>query len=57
MKIIDAHLHMGADAYFDEIAKAAGHENNAEHLAEQYRARGMVHGAAVPALHELLCGH
>ena len=44
MKIIDAHLHMGADAYFDEIAKAAGHENNAEHLAEQYRARGMVHG-------------
>ena len=44
MKIIDAHLHMGADAYFDEIAKAAGHENNAEHLAEQYRARGMLHG-------------
>ena len=44
MKIIDAHFHLGEDAYFDAIAKAAGHENNTEHLEEQYRARGFVHG-------------
>ena len=44
MKIIDAHLHFGADAYFDQIARAAQHENSAEHLLEQYRARGLVHG-------------
>lgn len=44
MKIIDAHLHFGSDAYFDEIAKAAEHENSADHLLEQYRMRGMVHG-------------
>ena len=44
MKIIDAHLHFATDAYFDEIAKAAGHENSEEHLLEQYRMRGMVHG-------------
>ena len=41
MKIIDAHLHFATDAYFDEIAKAAEHENSADHLLEQY---GMVHG-------------
>lgn len=44
MKIIDAHLHFATDAYFDEIAKAAEHENSADHLLEQYRMRGMVHG-------------
>lgn len=44
MKIIDAHLHFGNDAYFDTIAKAAQHENSEEHLREQYRMRGMVHG-------------
>ena len=44
MKIIDAHLHFGTDAYFDQIAKAAQHENSAEHLLEQYRVHGLVHG-------------
>ena len=44
MKIIDAHLHFATDAYLDEIAKAAEHENSADHLLEQYRMRGMVHG-------------
>lgn len=34
MKIIDAHLHFATDAYFDEIAKAAEHENSADHLLE-----------------------
>lgn len=44
MKIIDAHLHFASDAYFEEIARAAGHENSAEHLLEQYKMRGLVHG-------------
>lgn len=34
--IIDAHLHfVPHDAYFDEIAEKAGHENTGEHLSEQ----------------------
>ena len=44
MKIIDAHLHFASDAYFEEIARAAGHENSEEHLLEQYKMRGLVHG-------------
>ena len=44
MKIIDAHLHYEKDAYFDEIARAAHHENSEEHLREQYVQRGIVHG-------------
>ena len=44
MKIIDAHFHFGNDVYFDTIARAAQHENSVEHLAEQYRMRGIVHG-------------
>jgi len=44
MKIIDAHFHFCDDAYFDVIARAAGHENNGGHLVEQYRLHGMVHG-------------
>ena len=39
MKIIDAHLHFCTDAYFDEIARRAQHENSAEHLLEEYRTR------------------
>lgn len=44
MKIIDAHLHYEKDAYFDEIARAAHHENSEEHLRERYVQRGIVHG-------------
>ena len=42
MKIIDAHLHFSRrDAYFDNIAVAAGHENSAEHLAAAYQRYGI----------------
>ena len=44
MEIIDAHLHFCRDAYFDTIARAAQHENSAEHLSEQYQVRGIAHG-------------
>ena len=44
MKIIDAHLHFCKEDYFDEIALAAGHENTAQHLAQEYRRLGIVHG-------------
>lgn len=44
MKIIDAHLHFANDFYFDKIAEAAGHENSAGHLSEQYRIHDLVHG-------------
>ena len=44
MKIIDAHLHFCKEDYFDEIALAAGHENTAQHLAQEYRRLSIVHG-------------
>lgn len=44
MNIIDAHLHYARDVYFDEIARAAQHENSEEHLREQYALHGIVHG-------------
>lgn len=45
MKIIDAHLHFcPGREYFDGIAVAAGHENTEEHLREEYRRLGIVHG-------------
>lgn len=44
MRIIDAHLHFVNDFYFDRIAAAAGHENSAEHLREQYELQDIVHG-------------
>ena len=44
MEIIDAHLHFCADPYFDEIARQAGHENTAGHLAAEYRRLGIVKG-------------
>ena len=47
LKIIDAHLHVGEDVYFDEIARAAEHENSMEHLKEQYRIHGIVHGVVM----------
>ncbi|WP_040637001.1 amidohydrolase family protein [Mitsuokella sp. oral taxon 131] len=47
LKIIDAHLHVGEDPYFDEIAQAANHENNMQHLEEQYRTHGIVHGVVM----------
>lgn len=47
MKIIDAHLHFCEDFYFDKIAAAAGHENSAEHLAEQYRQHDFIHGVVM----------
>ncbi|MGI5967100.1 MULTISPECIES: amidohydrolase family protein [Anaerotruncus] len=47
MKIIDAHLHFCRAEYFDGIAAAAGHENTAEHLSEQYGKLGIVHGVVM----------
>ncbi|MBR2214141.1 MAG: amidohydrolase family protein [Selenomonadaceae bacterium] len=47
MDIIDAHLHFAAEAYFDRIALAAGHENNAPHLQAAYREYGIVGGVAM----------
>ena len=44
LKIIDAHLHFAAESYFDQIAIAAGHQNNATHLADCYEALGIVRG-------------
>ena len=45
MKIIDAHFHMfGPSPFADEMARAVGHENSAEHLRAYYRANGIVHG-------------
>ena len=43
-KIIDAHLHFCRDAYFDAVAKNAGHENSESHLREQYRQNHICHG-------------
>lgn len=44
MKIIDAHLHFSQESYFDEIALAAQHENNAAHLLTQYEKHGIIAG-------------
>ena len=44
LKIIDAHLHFANESYFDAIAIAAGHKNNAAHLQDCYKALGIVHG-------------
>ena len=47
MKIIDAHIHFCRDEYFDRIAVAAGHENNAAHLEQQYANHDIVHGVVM----------
>ncbi|WP_346355260.1 amidohydrolase family protein [Azotosporobacter soli] len=47
MKIIDAHIHFSQAEYFDQIAKAAGHENSDAHLKEQYDAQRIVHGVVM----------
>lgn len=44
MRIIDAHLHFGKEPYFDEIARAAQHENTEAHLRKVYAELGIVHG-------------
>lgn len=45
MRIIDAHLHFCPDeAYFNNIARKAHHENTEKHLMEQYRKYGIVGG-------------
>ena len=44
LKIIDAHLHFAKESYFDTIAIAAGHQNNANHLADCYKKLGIIHG-------------
>lgn len=46
-RIIDAHLHFVKGTYFDEIAKAAEHENNAEHLQKEYARLGIVGGVVM----------
>ena len=47
MKIIDAHIHFCREEYFDKIAEAAGHQNNAAHLKEQYAEHGIVHAVVM----------
>ena len=44
MKIIDAHLHFCDWPGFDALARAAGHENTAAHLAKAYEACGIEYG-------------
>ena len=44
-RIIDAHLHFCPGAsYFNEIAEAAGHQNNWVHVQEEYRRLNIVGG-------------
>lgn len=47
MKIIDAHLHVCKEPYFDQIAEAAGHKNTNAHLKEQYELHHFVHGVVM----------
>ena len=42
MKIIDAHIHFARTPYFAESARAAGHENTAEHLREVFLRNNIV---------------
>ena len=43
MKIIDAHIHLHNDPYFDRIALAAGHENTLEHLKKTFERYNIAH--------------
>lgn len=47
LKIIDAHLHFAKESYFSQIAIAAGHKNNTEHLANCYETLGIEHGVVM----------
>ena len=48
MKIIDAHLHLfPRDTRTDAMARAVGHENSTEHLAQVYRELNIVHGVVM----------
>lgn len=59
MKIIDAHLHFWPEQeHFTELAKAAGHENRADHLKKEYERLGIACGIVMgnrgidPELHQ-----
>ena len=47
MKIIDAHLHFSKEGYFDQIARAARHENTEKHLKEEYARLGIAGGVVM----------
>ncbi len=49
MKIIDAHLHLfpTGEAWAEEAARKVGHHNDWEHLRQEYRRLGMVHGVVM----------
>ena len=47
LKIIDSHLHFARESYFDTIARAAGHENSAEHLEKVYHELGIIRGVVM----------
>ena len=48
MRIIDAHLHFcPGEAYFDQIARRAQHENHEAHLLAQYEQHGIVGGVVM----------
>lgn len=58
MRIIDAHLHFcPQDGYFTQLARAAGHENQADHLKGEYGRLGIACGIVMgnrgidPGLH------
>ena len=57
LEIIDAHLHFVKDAYFDTIARAAKHENSAEHLEKVYKELGIVRGIVMGNVTLSLEGH
>ncbi len=50
MKIIDAHLHFAPGSYFNEVARAAGHENSAAHLEKCYAELGIERGIVMSNL-------
>ncbi len=47
--IIDAHIHFSGHEGFRETARTAGHENSVAHLAEAFRANGVVAAVAMGA--------
>ncbi|MCI6100694.1 MAG: amidohydrolase [Selenomonas sp.] len=47
MRIIDAHLHFGKEPYFDDIARAAQHENTEAHLRKEYARLGIEGGVVM----------
>ena len=47
MKIIDAHFHFADFPGFDDLARAAGHENTAADLEKEYKRLGIVCGVVM----------